>query len=62
MAQSVELQELDVTLCERITDEGVLKVAQGCPDLISVSLAECPNISDTSVLALGAAADGNGSG
>lgn len=61
VAQNPNLQHLDLTQCERISDEGVVKVAQGCPELRHISLAEC-NITDASILALGAAVDAQGSG
>ena len=61
VAQNPNLQHLDLTQCERISDEGVVKVAHGCPELKYISLAEC-NITDASILALGAAVDAQGSG
>jgi hypothetical protein len=61
VAQNPNLQHLDLTQCERITDDGVVKVAHGCPELRYISLAEC-NITDASILALGAAVDAQGSG
>lgn len=38
------LKELDLTGVETISDDGVCKIADGCPNLVYVSLQDCSTI------------------
>lgn len=43
---------LNICTCTEITDEGVIGIANGCPQLRRLEMVWCPKITDASLLAL----------
>lgn len=49
---SVNLRALDVSMCDHVSDVAIRHVAQTCPCLERVSLSDCLQISNSSIIAL----------
>ena len=47
-----QLQSLNITCSENITDEGIKALATGCPQLQSLNISGCRNITDEGITAL----------
>ena len=47
----MDSHELELSCCNE--DEGVLLIADGCPELAEISLSGCYKVTDASIIALG---------
>ncbi len=52
LSDFLHLQELDISHCIRITDKGLLTLAEGCGGLRKLDCSHCSQVSDEGILAL----------